>query len=75
MRFGAGRPGYKVKSEHTQRLTISRWHKEGYLRAGNAFTWAWHMDGQRIGSIGVLTLPLESVSLNRAVNWLAWSLP
>ncbi len=68
MRFGAGRPGYKVKSEQTQRLTISRWHKEGYLRAGNVFTWAWDVDGKRIGSIGVQVHHADALTLQYAIG-------
>ena len=46
MRFGAGRPGYKVKAEQLQRVEIGLWHRGGYLRAGRSFTWSWHCGGE-----------------------------
>ena len=53
MRFGAGRPGNKIKSENTKRLTIVRWHREGYLEAGRSFSWSWTCEGHVTGTIGV----------------------
>lgn len=52
-RYGAGRPGYRLKSEHCQRIDIRRWQKGGYLKAGTGFTWQWTCDGEKTGSIGV----------------------
>lgn len=67
MRYGAGRPGYKVKAEHTKRLSVTRWQREGNLRAGRAFTWTWTLDGQLTGSIGVWVLD-DAVKLHYSLG-------
>lgn len=53
MRYGAGRPGYRLKAEASKRIDIGRWHKGGHLREGAVFSWAWTCDGESVGSIGV----------------------
>lgn len=51
-RYGAGRPGWRLKAEHVQRIDVRRWHRAGTLRAGYAGTWAWHVGDEPAGSIG-----------------------
>lgn len=68
MRFGAGRPSYKVKAEHLQRVEVGRWHRGGYLRAGQSFTWRWHRDDEPTGSIGVLVHGADSLALQYMVG-------
>ena len=63
MRYGAGRPSYKVKAEHLQRVEIGRWHRGGYLRAGCSFTWSWHRGDETTGSIGVRVHGADSLAL------------
>ena len=63
MRFGAGRPGYKVKAEQLQRVEIGLWHRGSYLRAGRSFTWSWHCGGEPSGSIGVRVHGTDSLEL------------
>ena len=63
MRYGAGRPSYKVKAEQLQRVDIGRWHRGGYLRAGCSFTWSWHRGDEPTGSIGVLVRGADSLAL------------
>lgn len=53
MRWGAGRPAYRVKAEHLQRVSIGQWHRRGYLGGPCAFNWHWNRGGEPIGSIGV----------------------
>lgn len=68
MRYGAGRPSYKVKAEHLQRVEIGRWHRGGYLRAGQSFTWSWHRGDEPTGSIGVLVHGTDSLTLQYMVG-------
>lgn len=53
MRYGAGRPGYRLTAESSKRIDVRRWHKGGFLRAGNSFSWAWTANGEASGNIGV----------------------
>lgn len=68
MRCGAGRPSYKVKAEHLQRVEVGRWHRGGYLRAGQSFTWRWHRGDEPTGSIGVLVHGADSLALQYMVG-------
>ena len=68
MRYGAGRPSYKVKAEQLQRVDIGRWHRGGYLRAGCSFTWSWHRGDEPTGSIGVVVHGAESLALQYVVG-------
>lgn len=68
MRFGAGRPSYKAKAEQLQRVEIGRWHRGGYLRAGNSFTWAWNRGGEPTGEISVLVHGASSLALRYMVG-------
>lgn len=34
-------------------IDVRRWAREGYLEPGQAFSWCWHLDGERVGSIKV----------------------
>ena len=52
-RYGAGRPGHKLKAEATKRIDIRRWQRECKLKAGGSFTWAWTCNGEPVGNIGV----------------------
>ena len=68
MRYGAGRPSYKVKAEQLQRVDIGRWHRGGYLRAGCSFTWSWHRGDESTGSIGVRVHGTDSLALQYTVG-------
>ena len=68
MRYGAGRPSYKVKAEQLQRVEIGRWHRGGYLRAGCSFTWSWHRGDESTGSIGVRVHGADSLALQYTVG-------
>ena len=50
-RFGAGRPGYKVKGEQLQRLDIRVWRRRGLLWVGGTNTWSWWRGDAPTGSI------------------------
>lgn len=52
-RYGAGRPGWHVKAEQCRRLEVGHLHRERLLRPGASCTWAWHADGEPLGSIGI----------------------
>lgn len=50
--FGSGRREYgssgRSTVESVRSLDVNRWHREGYLRAGLAFSWEWtYADGGR----------------------------
>lgn len=68
MRYGAGRPSYKVKAEHLLRVEIGRWHSGGYLHAGRSFTWSWHRGDEPTGNIGVLVHGADSLALQYMVG-------
>lgn len=53
-RFGAGRPGYRLKEVHTRSIDVRRWHRDGLLD-GSYFGWQWSdpETGQQTASIGV----------------------
>lgn len=53
MRYGAGRPGYRLVAEASRRIDIRRWSKGGLLSDGRSFTWHWTCEGETTGSIGV----------------------
>lgn len=38
-------------------LDVNRWHREGLLRPGLYFSWAWELKGEKKASIGVRTFP------------------
>ena len=52
-RCGAGRPGYRLKTEHTLKVDIRLWRKMGYLIDGRSFAWQWSRGGEVAGEIGV----------------------
>ena len=66
-RYGAGRPGHRVKSEHLLRVDIGRWHRGGYLHAGRSFSWRWHRGDEPTGNIGVL-VHADSLALQYTVG-------
>ena len=68
MRYGAGRPSYKVKAEHLLRVEIGRWHRGGYLHAGRSFSWSWHRGDEPMGNIGVLVHGADSLALQYMVG-------
>lgn len=68
MRYGAGRPSYKLKAEHLLRVEIGRWHRDGYLHAGRSFTWSWHRGDEPTGNIGVLVHGADSLALQYMVG-------
>ena len=68
MRYGAGRPSYKVKAEHLLRIEIGRWHRGGYLQAGRSFTCSWHRGDEPTGNIGVVVHGADSLALQYMVG-------
>ena len=52
-RFGAGRPGYRLKAEQTLKVDIRMWHQRGHLVNGQSFAWQWSRGGEVTGLIGV----------------------
>lgn len=53
-RFGAGRPGWHLKSEHLRSIDARRWAREGMLAPGRAGGWFWsdRDTGETLASIG-----------------------
>lgn len=53
-RFGAGRPGWKLKAEHSLPLDVRRMHRAGGLRSGVLGSWIWtnNYTGDVAGTIG-----------------------
>jgi hypothetical protein len=52
-RYGAGRPGYKVKAGQLLSLDIRKLARLGYTQRDTSFTWQWTRDGETTGSIGI----------------------
>jgi hypothetical protein len=67
-RYGAGRPGYRVKAEHLQRVDIRQWHRGGNLQAGRYFSWSWTRGGEPTGSIGVRVFGPDSLRLEYTIT-------
>ena len=68
MRYGAGRPSYKVKAEHLLKIEVGYWHRGGYLRAERSFTWSWHRGDEPTGNIGVVVHGADSLALQYMVG-------
>lgn len=66
-RWGAGRPAYRVKSEHLLRLDIREIRRRGLLQEGVSCGWAWSRGGVKTGSIGIL-VGYSTVRLNYSAN-------
>lgn len=68
MRYGAGRPGWRVKAEHLLRLDVRDLARRGLL-GGSSFTWTWRNTetGEATASINVTTFS-DSMRLGFRVN-------
>ena len=66
-RYGAGRPGYRLKAEQTFKVDLRLWKKMGYLLDGRSFSWEWSRGGEAAGSIGV-SVRRDSIRLGYAVQ-------
>jgi hypothetical protein len=51
MRWGAGRPAWRVKAEHCKSIDARRWAREGILPGPRSGSWAWWIEGEQTGSI------------------------
>jgi len=67
-RFGAGRPAYRVKAEHLQRIAVGDWARQGYLRGACSFSWGWNRGGVPSGSIGVQVHSADNLTLRYALT-------
>jgi hypothetical protein len=63
-RYGAGRPGYKVKAEHVPSLDIRRLARLGYIQRDGSFTWLWSRGAEPVGSIGITAQAGTALTLN-----------
>jgi hypothetical protein len=68
MRYGAGRPAYRLKAEQLQRVDVRIWARRGYLRDVYAFTWSWNRGGEHTGSIGVYVHSPDVLTLRYTVT-------
>lgn len=66
-RSGAGRPGYRLKAEHTLKVDIRVWYKRGLLWDGGTNTWWWSRGGESAGSIR-FTVNADNIRLTYASN-------
>ena len=66
-RWGAGRPGYKVKGEHLMRLDIRAIHRRGLLWVGGTNTWSWSRGTEHVGSVR-FTVDTDSIRLAYSVS-------
>ena len=64
-RSGAGRPGFRLKAEHTLKVDIRVWHKRGLLWDGGTNTWSWSRGGESAGSIR-FTVNADNIRLTYA---------
>ena len=62
-RWGAGRPGYRVKAEQLQRVDVREWVRRGYLGRSGGFSWSWQRGGEPTGSIAVYMSPPDFLTL------------
>lgn len=61
-RYGAGRPGYRVKAEQLARVDIRVWHQRGLLWVGGSNVWSWSRGGESMGSVR-FTVSADSIRL------------
>jgi hypothetical protein len=66
-RYGAGRPGWRRKCEHSLPLDIRALHRRGRLVPGTSFSWSWTRDGEPYGNISLASRE-NSVQL-----WYMWT--
>jgi hypothetical protein len=66
-RYGAGRPGYRLKAESVQRIDVRDFARRGVLKAG-WFSWSWNRGGEPTGSIGVRVHDSYSLALEYRVH-------
>ena len=66
-RYGAGRPGYRLKAEQCRRIDIRHWRKGGYLGAGRTFSWSWTRGDESAGNISV-AVNSGSIRLNYTID-------
>jgi len=58
--YGSGRHSYRGVLEHSRRLDVNRWHREGLFRGVTAGLWVWRdKDGHEVASIGYRASPHE----------------
>lgn len=62
-RYGAGRPGYRLKAEQLHRVDVRTWARRGLLADEQSFSWCWNRGGEPSGSITVQVKPQSVVSL------------
>lgn len=76
MRWGAGRPGWRLIAEHCRRIDVRAWRSAGTLRDGYSGSWSWHRGVEHTGSIGyaiegawaVLRYNADSVAITERVG-------
>jgi hypothetical protein len=66
-RCGAGRPGHRLKAEHTLKVDMRIWRKLGYLVNGKSFAWQWSRGDEVTANIGVL-VSVGSIRLGYTVQ-------
>ena len=67
-RYGAGRPAFRVKAEHLQRVDIRQWQRGGHLQTGLSFTLSWTRGGEPTGNICVRVCGAESLRLEYTIT-------
>jgi hypothetical protein len=67
-RWGAGRPGHKLKEQHALRLDIRALARGGHLKPGNWLSWSWRRNGEEAGSIGVRVRGDDLVTLEYSLR-------
>jgi hypothetical protein len=67
-RWGAGRPGYRVKAEQIKRVDVRQLDKLGYLSRARTFSWSWSLGGESAGSIGIAVHSPNALSLQYTVT-------
>lgn len=70
MRWGAGRPGWRLIGEHCRRIDVREWHRRGTLCDGYIGGWRWRVGDEPAGSIGY-RVSASRVTLDYAINGVA----
>jgi hypothetical protein len=66
-RFGAGRPGWRLKAEHCCRIDVRVWHRLHGFRDGYSGSWVWNVGGEPAGSISY-SVSEHAVTLRYSTN-------
>jgi hypothetical protein len=68
LRWGAGRPAFKIKAERAHRIDVRLLDRNGNLNIDRIFTWQWQYGDQPAGSITIETQARSKITLQYSIK-------